>query len=252
MLDDRKFRFYIDAYSPQEIPMAKLAEYMTDFAELLGKEHAVHFETLEAGSTTIVSRAEREDVPKVLNRLHSVQQGTAPKELLSVIERINNRLANDNAIGRIIEETESSGLNEVLAFEGRDRPEPLTYGPFSQEGSLDGLLIMIGGKDETVSIRLQSGSTIHSHIETNRVIARELGAHLFEPIRLYGQGRWIREANGDWTLRSFRVQRYEVLQKDTLRDAITALRSVSGSAWSSFDDPLAELDDLRHDKNELH
>ena len=32
--------------------MAKLAQYMADFAELLGKEHAVHFVDLEEGRLT--------------------------------------------------------------------------------------------------------------------------------------------------------------------------------------------------------
>jgi hypothetical protein len=79
MTDDRRFRFYIDAYSPKDIPMAKLAEYMTDFAELLGKEHRVHFDRLEGGSTTIVSRVEREDVPKVDHRLHKACSKVWPR-----------------------------------------------------------------------------------------------------------------------------------------------------------------------------
>jgi hypothetical protein len=32
--------------------MAKLAQYMADFAALLGKEHAVHFDHLEGGSVS--------------------------------------------------------------------------------------------------------------------------------------------------------------------------------------------------------
>lgn len=252
MKDDRKFKFYIDAYSPEEFPMAKLAQYIADFAELLGKEHAIHFEALEGGSTTIVSRAEREDVPKVRHRLNSLKQGTAPRELHDLIDRINDRLANDNAIGRILEETEGQNLAKVFVFEGRDRPEPLTYGPFNQDGHLDGLLISIGGKDETISIRLQNGEITYSHINMNRTIARELAPHLFEPVRIYGVGRWMREANGDWTLQRFRVHRFEVLKQGTLREAVTALRGVKGSGWSEIDDPLAELRDLRHGKDEMH
>jgi hypothetical protein len=34
MNDDKRLIFYIDAYSPDTIPMAKLAEYMADFAAL--------------------------------------------------------------------------------------------------------------------------------------------------------------------------------------------------------------------------
>src|SRR3954465_5968026 len=90
MTEDRKFRFYIDAYSPQDIPMAKLAQYMADFAELLGKDHAVHFLTLEEGSTTIVSRVEREDAPKVTGRLMEIRNGSAAKETLRLVAEIDN------------------------------------------------------------------------------------------------------------------------------------------------------------------
>jgi hypothetical protein len=250
MTEDRKFRFYIDAYSPSDIPMAKLAQYMADFAELLGKEHAVHFVHLEEGSTTIVSRVEREDVPKVTNRLLEIRHGTAPKELLKLVAEIDNRLANDNAVGRILEE-KGDGHAELVAFPGRERPKPASYGPFSQDGHLDGVLISIGGKDETVPVRLQNGSMIYTNCDTTRPLARELGRHLFEPIRIFGVGRWKREASGEWTLVRFRISRFEVLDKSTLRDAVTTLRTISGSGWNDIGDPLAELRNIRG-KDELN
>ena len=68
MNDDKRLIFYIDAYSPETIPMAKLAEYMSDLAALLGRENAVHFAGLEKGSTKLAVRVEFEDVPKVTMR----------------------------------------------------------------------------------------------------------------------------------------------------------------------------------------
>jgi hypothetical protein len=53
-------------------------------------------------------------------------------------------------------------------------------------------------------------------------------------------------------LRGFRVHRFEVLGKDSLRDVVTSLRAVHGSGWKQMTDPLAELGDLRRDKDELH
>jgi hypothetical protein len=252
--------FYIDAYSPETIPMAKLAEYMTDFAELLGKEHAVHFETVEPGSTQIVSRVEFEDVPKVKARLTEMRNGTAPKELVQLMAQIDNRLANDNAIGRIMFVEKEHGdselgarvTSELLAFPGRDRPKALRYGPFNQDGHLDGVLIAVGGKDETISIRLQNGDITYSHCDTTRDIARGLGKHMFEPVRIHGVGRWTREADGAWTLSRFRIHHFEVLGKDSLLETVAALRAIPGSGWKDLEDPLAELDDLRRDKDELH
>src|SRR4029077_2307562 len=102
MSDDKRLVFYIDAYSPATIPMAKLAEYMADFAALLGKEHAVHFERLKEGSTAIVSRVDYEDVPKVTTRLTEIRNGNAPKDVARLVAEIDKRLANDNATGRVL------------------------------------------------------------------------------------------------------------------------------------------------------
>ena len=97
--------------------MAKLAEYMAYFAALLGQEHAVHFDHLEKGSTKIVSRVEFEDVPKVITRLTEIRNRTAPKELARLVTQIDDRLANDNAIGRVlIDEGERGVTAELLAF----------------------------------------------------------------------------------------------------------------------------------------
>lgn len=231
--------------------MSKLAEYMGDFAELLGKSHRVHFDGLEEGSTTIVSRVEREDVPKVADRLHAVRQGTAPKELLRLVTEMNDRLANDNATGCVFEEIEGR-LAELISLPGRDRSVPPTYGPFTQEGHLDGFLISVGGKDETVPVRLQNGSIIYTNCETTRTIARDLAHHLFDPVRIHGRGKWIREADGRWTLQRFRIHRFDVLESGSLREAVTALRSVGNSGWNNIDDALTELDEIRHGKDEMH
>jgi hypothetical protein len=252
MTDEKKLKFYIDAYSPESIPMAKLAHYMADFAALLGNEHRVHFDHLEPGSTGIVIRVEPEDVPKVTNRLHDLRRGNASKDLLKIAAEIDNRLANDNAVGRILEEGGGGAPIELFAFAGRTRPKPQSYGPFTQEGHLDGVLIGVGGKDETISVRLQNGDATYTGCDTTRAIARELGKHLFEPVRIYGSGRWMREADGHWNLIRFRIHRFDVLEKGSLRDTVLALRAVSGSGWKDIEDPLAELNDLRRDKDELH
>ncbi len=118
---------------------------------------------------------------------------------------------------------------ELLEGPGRERPQPQSYGPFTQESSLDGTLMSVGGKDETISIRLQNGDITNRNSQASQVIARELGKHLFEPIRIYGVGRWMREADGAWTLRGFRVHRFDVLATHSLREAVTALRAVRGS-----------------------
>ena len=144
MQDGKTYTFHIAAYSPETMPMAVLAEYMAEFAALLGKEHRVHFERLDPGSTNIVSRAEPEDVPKVDQRLMSVRDGTAPQELLKVFHALDAKLANDNATGRILAE-EGDGQTEIVVFPGCSRPKPRIFGPINQDGTLDGVVSALSG-----------------------------------------------------------------------------------------------------------
>ncbi len=137
----------------------------------------------------------------------SLRRGNPTKDTAKVFEQIDIRLLNDNAVGRVYAEDKHGKPSELLASPGRTRPKEQSYGPFNQDGHLDGLLISVGGKDETISLRLQNGETIYSNCDTNRTIARELGKHLFEPVRVHGAGRWFRGVDGRWALLRFRVHR---------------------------------------------
>lgn len=109
MNDDKRLIFYIDAYSPETITLAKLADYMADFAALLGRDNVVHFAGLEKGSTKLAARVEFEDLPKVTTRLHDIRRGNPPKDAVRLFAQIDTRLANDNAIGRIFIEDGDGG-----------------------------------------------------------------------------------------------------------------------------------------------
>jgi hypothetical protein len=243
------YRLYIDAYTPATIPMARLARYMQEFASLLGHEAAVHFERLEEGSTQLVSRVDFEDVPKVRARLDRLARGEGDGDSLKARDEIDRLLADDNATG-FVEDSASNA--KVIAFPGVTRPKPRRYGPFNQEGSLGGLIVSVGGADATKHVQLQNGDTKHTGLETDQETARRLGKHLFEPVRVVGTGRWLREDDGSWTLESFKVRDFTVLRDESLRDAVEGLRAVEGSDWKGMGDPLAALKALRDGGREPH
>ena len=60
------------------------------------------------------------------------------------------------------------------------------------------------------------------------------------------------EEDGRWTLIRFRIHRFDVLGTESLSKTVAALRAVPGSEWKHWKDPLAELDNLRRDEDELH
>ena len=230
--------------------MARLAQYMQNLATMLGHETAVHFQRLKPGSTQLVTTIDHEDVPKVATHLAQVKRGDGGVDATKAQAEIDRLLAEDNATGFVYEDDDDSA--EVIAFPGVTKPMPMTYGPFNQVGSLDGILISVSGADQTVHLQLQNGEIKYTGIDTNRETARRLAKHMYEPIRIFGTGRWMRDQEGNWILKKFRVDSYDVLAADDLKDAIGRMRDVEGSEWKNMDDPIAALRALREKGSGFH
>lgn len=246
----KSYTLYIKAFTPETIPMARLAQYMQNLAAMLGHENAVHFQTLKPGSTQLVTTVDHEDVPKVANHLAQVKRGEGSPDATKAQAEIDRLLAEDNATGFVYEDENESA--EIIAFPGVTRPKPTSYGPFNQEGSLDGILISVSGADQTVHLQLQNGEIKYTGIDTNRETARRLAKHMYEPVRIFGTGRWLRDPKGNWILKKFRVDSYTVLATDDLKDAINQMRDIEGSEWKNMDDPISALKALREKGNGLH
>lgn len=230
--------------------MARLAEYMRDLAGLLGEKEHVHFLRLEPGSTTLVQRVDVESAPKVHALLTSlnVAEGEGAEEALRAFKALDRRLAEDNAMGRLYAEDGA----EIIHFPGCEKQRPPTFGAFNQAGSLDGMLIKIGGKDDTVPVHLQEGSVTHI-CNATRDLARRFAPYLFTAtLRVQGAGRWERDAEGGWHLKRFNIADFEVLEDEALSSVVERLRQVPGNAWRDIDDPYAELRRLRQGPDEVH
>ncbi|MCA1437002.1 hypothetical protein I6F33_29060 [Bradyrhizobium sp. BRP20] len=228
------YKFKIDAYTPATIPMARLAQYMNELAILLGERDAVHFRGLTKGSTILNARVDREAAPKVHDRMVAVRSGDASAEALRAFNALNTLLRADNAVGVLRDAAPRGAV--VIRFPGRD----LTEEKFTvrQQGSIDGFVTGVRGKDATIHVTLQSEGRQISGCETTRAVAKQLGAKLFEPVRLFGKGRWVRDADGEWTLEHFRIESFEPLQDSPLTEALASLRDIP-TEWG--DDAYGEL-----------
>ena len=244
----QEYRFKIDAFTPETLPMVRLAEYMADFAIMLGETANVHFNRIEEGSATLVSIVDPTSVPKVRERLIRIRAGNGPEEAMQASKKTNRRLKDDNCIGIL---TEGSAA-EIIHFPGREMRDPVSYGPFNQEGSLDGKVIMVGGKSDPVPVHIEQGGCIYN-CHARRDVASALGHHLFESeLRIQGVGRWTREPDGTWTLNRFTIQSFVVLQDEPLSTVVAKLREVPGSGWNEVTDPWSELMKMRKQDSESH
>ena len=125
------------------------------------------------------------------------------------------------------------------------QPPPLSFGAVNQPGILDGVLIRIGGRDDTVPAHLRDGDVIH-YCNTTEDMAKRLAVYLYgPPLRLQGEGRWERNADGIWSMKRFNIVEFQELDDAPLSEVVERLRGIDGSGWKNIDNPSLELQQLR-------
>jgi hypothetical protein len=237
--------FVIDAYSPDTLPMSRLAEYMAELATLLGEKEHVHFVELAAGSSRLVHAVEYEASPKVRSRVHAARVGDGDPEACRAFATLDRMLRDDNASGEL---REPQGA-KLLTFPGNTKQLDEQYGPFNEQGQLYGVPIMVGGKKNVVPVHIQDGDVIHN-CEASRDVAAEIAACLFKShIRVFGVGRHVRNAEGEWEMRSFRISHFEKLDARPLAETVERLRGITRKAGLDRD-IIKKLTELRRDPTE--
>ncbi len=237
MAGDNEFRFRISAYSPATMPLARLAEYLTELAAMLGEKHAVHLVEVDEGSTVLVHKIDDEAVPKVRDRAAAIQAGSAPTTALRSYKKLNTMLRDDNGSGALLE-----GVAEILEFPGKRAGLP-PFMTVSERGEIDGEVVRVGGVDDPVPVLLSVEGRIVSGCWARRDVAKPLANRLFEPVRLFGEGRWERSPVGEWSLISFRIESFAELDAELLSETINRLRAIPVD-WGS--DPIGDILALRH------
>lgn len=239
-MSGEEYEFYIDVYTPASIPMARLAQYMSELASLFGHTHDVHFLRLKKGSLGVVARVAHEAVPKVRARLSNARDAGAPADVRKPYKKIDDMLRADNAVGKLLR-----GKSNVLAFPGRKAAQSERVGPFTEHSTIDGRIVRIGGLDETAHAQIEDSEGKVWSAECTRELAVQLAHHLYkQPVRLAGNARWVRNEAGEWEQLSFRAKEFTTLSEDDLSTAISKLRRIEAD-WKQETDPAALLRRLR-------
>jgi hypothetical protein len=236
----REYRFEIDAYTPETIPLARLSQYVSDLARMMGESANVHLARVEKGSTVPVISVDWEAEPKVRDRLRAVKFNEGPPEAQKAYKEINRKLVQDNANGVLIDPSKS----KFIRFPGRDAANQPEFGPIRQSATFQGIPIRIGGELDPVPVHLEDGDNKHIVMAPRR-IAKQLGQHLFSSVvRIEGKGKFIRDRTGDWIMQDFYAQSFEVLSEGDIRNDISRLRTIP-AGWKEIEDPIGELRVLR-------
>jgi hypothetical protein len=247
-MDNVEYTLRISAFTPDTIPMARLAEYMAELAKIVGFEKSAHFDRVEKGSAVLVARIDPPEAPKVNARLNAIANGDATAAVTKALSVIDDMLAEDNSEGDL---RGPSGA-VMIPFPGITRPRPLAFPGIRQDGSIDGEVVSVGGKDKTSHVILQDGPISYSNIEMPRELAKQLGKLLYGPkVRLFGRGRWERCPDATWRLLKFAVDKFEVLDDSPLSQVLDGLRQAAPEGFRSSS-IYHDLMDLRLGEDEVH
>jgi len=231
MADDKEIlTFKIDAWTPETIPMARLAEYMRLVAALYGEQGEVHSRRLKKGSAVLESTVAREAFPKVVTRLQALKTMTPPEDLAKTFEQIDDLLRSDNAVGTV---SRPKG-GKILEFPGRKAPKPEAMS-LTQPTTVDGVVMRVGGIDETIPVVLvDNDRVVYRCTIRGRERARELAKYLYgAPIRVSGTGKWIRNTDGRWELDHLLVASFEELDDKPLDEVVNELRAMAKGQWNA-------------------
>ncbi len=245
LLKPKEYRFNMDVYTPDTMPMGRLGEYMQRFATLLGHHQSVHFSRIESGSHILVAKVDPQDEPKVRDRVRRVRKRIGPKDAQDAYDTLDGMLRDDNAVAEVIE----PDGDKVIQFPGRLKSRFDLIGPISERGTLDGIPVAVGGRNDPVPVEIQDADGTSYYCEAKRDLAKQIAVHLFErPIRINGLGRWFRDKSGKWNMKSFRIHDFEPLRSSGLAETIHRLRIAhQKSDWAKSEDPLAELEATRNE-----
>ncbi|MGF1463613.1 MAG: hypothetical protein ACFB2Z_10685 [Maricaulaceae bacterium] len=224
MTDQWTYRFKINGFTPETLPLSRLLKYLEPLAKLFGSD-AVHLIEVQDGSAAPAFWVDDAWRQRIHERLTAVHTDQGEPDARAAYAEINDLLNRDDT-SALMEEADGA---QVIAFPGRQDERPVLRG-VREDGDFDGVVLSVGGKGSVVPIRMETfdGSAV-ANFKSERDVAKRLALQLFEPTRLYGTGAWSRSADGLWRLDSFLVRDFEPLELVSIPDAVARLREVGDS-----------------------
>lgn len=251
----KKFKFRItgkvhdEELTPLTMPMSRLAEYLKDLSEVLGRKEDVHLVTVDDGSTAPVIYMNAAYQDAILAQVRRAQAGAGPRDANDAWNRINDRLREDDGSADFID---ADSNIRVIEFPGKNIANGLEIKPIREHASITGELRRVGGLDKTIHLQLRRADGEVVYVEADEAFAKQLEGRLFSYIRVNGVATWRRDEHGNWMLEKFRAQSYdpEPLINEPFGATINELKSLPGNKWAEVDDPFGELRKIRHGEDE--
>ncbi len=232
--------FRIDVFTPETLPMGRLAEYLGHLSALYGFKDRVHFKGVEAGSAILKADVEDDAYPKVMIRINSISSHDGLKDVAKAYEQIDEMLRQDNAIGEL-----KVGA-KIIPFPGRKKiiEETITIHQWTE---VDGVVIKIGGKDSSIPVTVRDiEGTLYNCQIYGEDRARDLAKYyLGATLRIGGDAKLVRNPLSGWSIQNLIIKDYEPIEYRDLASTFADLRNSDLNGWKEENDPLALWKSIR-------
>lgn len=226
---------------PDDVPLDRLADYIKEFALILGKDNQPVFSSVNESSIKLCAKIPGHKQSQVEQRLLDAQRGYTQSGVSKHLLRLETMMLDDG-----ISKAEFLNPLQQILVSLHAANEPVCHS-VSQSGEVDGEITGVMGADDTMHITLKEWGGRIVKLVTDVRIGRELGHHLRTGIvRLYAHGQWNRTDAG-WKPDSQKcfVDRFEVLDESGVVEIFNELRAIPGNGWATEPDPLALWRELR-------
>jgi hypothetical protein len=241
----KEIRFHIEGTTPHALPMARLAKYLAELSVLFGNKHHVHFLRVETGSVPCVIEVDQEYEERIFRRVRKAMLKRGPRDAVKANSSLRVMLKEDDFWAELKQENGDVVASYPLI---KDKKQE-TFGPFWQEGSIAGMVVRLGGIDETLPVHLIYEGRQYI-CNASRETVKKLGPYIWgNPIMAHGKGKWYRNEQGIWEMLFFDIESFEELDATTLSEAVTRLRAIPNNELVSLKDPLAEMEKIRNGRD---
>lgn len=232
----------IKGFSPQTLPLSRLGDYVSALADLIGEDVQVSFERVTKGSAQLNVLIDDNDVDVAVNRIRLAPSAEEGSLYRRGYEKIQSLLSADKTSA----EFKPKNGATILKFPGAPK-NSLRVSIIKDSGEINGRIIKVGGRDETIPVSLRTPDGDIVNCTANVEMARKLKQYLLEPIDviLIGVGKWKRSEIGKWEAIDFRISEFSVINFDNIENEIDRVR-MAGSGWDNTQDVAQELSRLRY------
>lgn len=229
--------------TPESLLMSDLAQYLKEFASLLGSENKPVFEGIVKGSA--LARSKVTCTHPALVRQRIVQAANDPESSgAPSFRRIQDLLGTHGLSAQVVD------VNKCVVIDFPKRQIEIDTEPellISDTAQLDGQVIYVVGQDDTVHIQLSDvGGRKHAITVTNLNVAKELAKRFRGGVvRVNVHGTWKRNKNGVWEINKVYADSFEDLDERSPLDVFNDLRNVPNNGWAMQIDPIEEWKKIR-------